>query len=191
MPDRGYGTIWSAARAAFQEPTIERRAAVEIRATGRRLEGYAAVFGQPTEIADFVETVQQGAFARSIAAGADILALVDHDPTKVLARTKAGTLRLIEDARGLRFETSDLPATTAANDVLELVRSGNVGGASFAFRVPAGGERWQGKRRTLTEVDLREVSVVAAWPAYSGTTVSTRARIPPRLARALRALEGL
>jgi HK97 family phage prohead protease len=168
---------------------LERRAALELRATGRKLEGYASVFGQPTKILDFEEIVQRGAFARSIAAGGDILALVDHDPTKVLARTRSGSLKLSEDSRGLHFETADLPGTSWANDALELVRSGNAGGASFAFSVPAGGERWNGTRRTLIEVALREVSVVGAWPAYEGTTVSTRARIPPRLARALRVLE--
>jgi phage head maturation protease len=95
---------------------IERRYGVELRAAGRRLEGYAAVFGQETRIADFVELVAPGAFARSLGAGGDLLALVDHDITKVLARTRAGTLKLAEDSRGLHFETVELPNTTAAND---------------------------------------------------------------------------
>jgi HK97 family phage prohead protease len=168
---------------------LERRAAVELRATGRRLQGYAAVFDQPTRIADFTEVVERGAFAKTLASGTDVLALVDHDATRVLARTKAGTLRLQEDAFGLSFEIADLPNTSAANDILELVRSGNAGGASFAFAVAPGGERWRGSTRTLTEVDLREVSVVAAVPAYTGTTVSARARMPARLALALRVLE--
>jgi uncharacterized protein len=106
----------------------------------------------------------------------------------VLARTKAGSLMLSEDTRGLHFETVDLPNTTAANDILELVRTNNAGGASFAFRTVS--ERWDGKRRTLTEVDLEEVSVVAAHAAYEGTVVHARSRrVPPRLARALRVLE--
>jgi HK97 family phage prohead protease len=157
---------------------IERRAAVEFRASGRKLTGYASVFGQQARIADFTEVVQRGAFAKSIASGNDLLLLVDHDPTRVLARTRAGSLRLSEDTRGLHFETDDLPGTQAANDILELIRTNNHGGASFAFRTVQ--ERWDGKRRNLTEVDLQEVSVVAAWPAYEGTVVSTRAPGCPR-----------
>jgi uncharacterized protein len=165
---------------------LERRAALELRAAGRRLEGYAAVYDVATQIGDFTETVAPGAFARSLAAGADILALADHDATKVLARTKAGTLRLSEDSRGLHFETVDLPLTSFANDTLELVRSGNAGGASFAFRVMDGGERWDGNHRTLLAVDLREISIVSAFPAYDGTIVHTRSRPPLRLALARR-----
>lgn len=172
--------------------TLERRFSVELRATGRRLEGYAAVFDARARIFDFEERVAHGAFARSLAAAGDILALVDHDPAKVLGRTRAGTLRLAEDTRGLHFETGDLPQTSYASDALELVRSGNAGGASFSFRPFEDGEVWDGNVRTLTSVDLREVSVVSAFPAYEGTTVAARARprpSPARLARARRWLE--
>jgi HK97 family phage prohead protease len=108
----------------------------------------------------------------------------------VLARTRAGTLKLSEDARGLRFETADLPHTGAANDILELVRTGNAGGASFAFTVAPGGERWHGQLRELTEIRLHEVSAVAAWPAYSETQIAARSRSTPwRLCAAKRWLE--
>jgi hypothetical protein len=41
--------------------TIERRAlAAELRAKGRRLEGYAAVYGVPAEIRDYTETIAAG-----------------------------------------------------------------------------------------------------------------------------------
>jgi HK97 family phage prohead protease len=77
---------------------LERRAfAAELRAKGRRLEGYAATFGAEARIADFTETIAPGAFASTLAERADILALVDHDPGRVLARTRSGTLRLTED----------------------------------------------------------------------------------------------
>ena len=43
---------------------VERRIApVELRAAGRRLEGYAATFGAEARIADFVETIAPGAFS--------------------------------------------------------------------------------------------------------------------------------
>lgn len=153
---------------------IERRSACELRAVGRTLEGYAAVFGQPARISNFNEIVLPGAFRNSLRANTDILALVDHDPTKVLARTKAGTLELAEDGKGLRFSLT-VPRTTAGDDALELVRTGNAGGMSFAFKAVE--ERWQRQdQRELLRVELHEISVVSAWPAYDGTSVQARAR---------------
>ncbi len=153
--------------------SIERRAAeLEIRAKGRRLEGYAAVFGVRAKVADFDEEIRAGAFAASLAAG-DKLALVDHDATKLLARTRNGSLRLAEDARGLHFEI-DAPSTQLANDVLALAEAGSLGGASFGFIAKR--DEWAGTLRTLHAVDLREISIVSAWPAYPETTVSARSR---------------
>ena len=166
---------------------MELRAATELRAApGRRLEGYAAVFGIPASLPGFSETVAPGAFRSSLVAGRDVVALVDHDPGRLLARTSSGTLRLQEDGRGLAFSIDTAP-TTLGNDVLELVRRGDVGGCSFAFRVPPGGDHWSAKdRRELRAVELVEISIVLAWPAYAGTTVAARARVlgtPAVLAR--------
>ena len=58
---------------------MERRAATELRAAGRRLEGYAAVFNSPARIGSFTESILPGAFRGSLDKRADILALVDHD----------------------------------------------------------------------------------------------------------------
>lgn len=155
--------------------TIEKRAAAETRAEGRKLVGYAAVFDQETRIADFNEVIRRGAFSGSLADGKDKLALVDHDSGKVLARTKSGTLRLHEDERGLKFEI-DLPETSLGRDILALACRGDLGGASFAFTVPDGGEAWNGDRRELRSLTVHEVSVVQSFPAYSGTSVSARSR---------------
>lgn len=150
-------------------------------APGRKLVGYAAVFGQGTRISDFTEVIKPGAFAASLK-GRDILALVDHDPARLLARTKSGTLRLEEDSKGLRFEL-DVPDTTEGRDLLALAERGDLGGMSFGFTVGRSGERWDGKKRELRAVTLHEISVVHAWPAYEGTTVEPRAK-RPRLERA-------
>src|SRR5262245_47672849 len=156
-------------------PTLERRAIVgELRAKGRRLVGYAATFGAEARIGNFTETIAPGAFAATLKERDDILALLDHDPSKVLARTRSGTLRLSEDKQGLAFDL-DVPATTIGNDVLALAERGDIGGASFAFTVKS--DKWDGERRTLEAVELHEVSVVSAWPAYEGTIVQARARV--------------
>ena len=106
---------------------------IELRAIGRRLEGYAAVFDQETRVAGSREIIRSGAFTNTIGVGRDILALANHDATQVLARTKSGTLRLAEDTRGLHFDL-DLPDTTAGRDVLALAERGDLGGMSFGFK---------------------------------------------------------
>jgi HK97 family phage prohead protease len=159
---------------------MERRALqIEVRLAGsnpRKLEGYAAIFDTEARVGDFYERIKPGAFKASLASGADVLALVDHDPSRVLGRTRSGTLRLHEDQRGLAF-TIDAPDTTLGRDILALAQRGDLGGMSFGFKVAKGGEFWSGNRRSLRAVELREISVVSAWPAYSQTRIEARARI--------------
>ena len=165
--------------AQFPDGSEQRAAPIEFRiASGsRRLEGYAAVFATPAQIGGFTESIRAGAFRDSLAGNPDILALVDHDPGRLLGRTKSGTLRLAEDSRGLAFEI-DVPDTQLGNDVLAMAARGDIGGMSFGFRVPAGGDAWNaaGDSRELRSVGLVEISVVHSFPAYSQTTVSARAR---------------
>lgn len=163
--------------------TLERRAAIEWRAVaGRRLEGYVVKYGVETRIGTFVEKVASGAFDASLASGRDVLALVDHDPKALLARTKSGTLHLRSDRDGLHFAI-ELPNTALAGDVLALAERGDLGGMSFGFAVPADGETWRGNTRELVKIDLREISVIHAWPAYPETSVTARA-MTPRVNRA-------
>ena len=154
---------------------IERRhLAGEVRAAGRKLAGYAATFGTPADIEGFVETIRRGAFTDTLDRKNDVLALVDHDPSRLLARTRSGSLRLSEDARGLAFEL-DVPPTTLGNDILAMAERGDLGGMSFGFRVTS--ENWPDKRtRELRAVELLEISIVHAFPAYEGTSVHARNR---------------
>jgi HK97 family phage prohead protease len=156
--------------------TKETRAATDIKAQGRKLTGYAAVFNQRASIGgEFTESIAPGAFRAALASNPDILALVDHDSGKVLARTRSGTLRLSEDAHGLRYEI-DMPETTLGGDLLALATRGDIGGVSFGFTVAPGGEQWEGDHRSLTAVNLYEISIVQSFPAYSGTSVDVRGR---------------
>jgi HK97 family phage prohead protease len=166
----------------------ERRSApLELRALGRRLSGYAATYGVPAKIGTFTEIIKAGAFRNSLSG--DVLALQDHDPSKVLGRTRSGTLRLSEDKRGLHFDL-DLPDTSHGRDVLALAERGDIGGMSFGFE--ALDEKWTNDMRELRAVRLHEISVVSSWPAYEGTIVSIRARtlqvLPLKLAMARRYL---
>lgn len=171
--------------------TLERRFTTELRAAGRRLEGYAATFTATADLGAFRERIAPGAFRNAL--GGDVLALLDHDAGKVLGRTRTGTLELREDDKGLAFAI-DVPDTAAGRDVLALAARGDLGGMSFGFLVPEGGEEWDGTVRTLRSIDLREISVVSAWPAYEGTEIALRAlsrgNSAARRARSLRLAEA-
>lgn len=162
-------------------PSTERRAAFELRAVSGekpRLVGYAAVFDRASRnLGGFVEFVRPGAFKRSLAACADVVALVAHDPRLILGRSLAGTLSLSEDDTGLAFDVA-LPPTSAARDLLVSVARGDVAGASFAFTVPKGGDRWTFAKdglakRELLDVNLLDVTVTGM-PAYPDTSVARR-----------------
>ena len=166
---------------------IERRAGLELRAAdaGRRLEGYIAKWNVEARInGTFTETVRPGAFSASLADGTDILGLMDHDPARRRARTANGTLRRAEDRVG-RACSLDLPDTTCGRDARELARLGSLGGCSFGFTLPAGGDHWpEPDRRELRAITLRECSVVSAWPAYPSTEVHARHQQPRQAAAA-------
>jgi uncharacterized protein len=141
-----------------------------------KISGYAAVFNSRTSIGYwFDEIIAPGAFDKSISAkNADIRALFNHDWHKVLGRTKAKTLTLSEDERGLYFEI-ELPNTSYARDLAESMERGDIDQCSFGFFVDEGKERWdysvEPALRTLEEVELYEVSIVSL-PAYEDTEAS-------------------
>jgi HK97 family phage prohead protease len=163
-------------------PAIERRSiGGEVRAEApaepakpKRVTGYAAVFDSPSEdMGGFIETIKPGAFARTLKT-ADVRALISHQSYPVIGRTKAGTLRLSEDDRGLGFEL-DLPDTGAANDLHAAIERGDIDSMSFGFAVQR--SEWDDSgptpTRRLVEVELYEISFVA-WPAYPATSIALR-----------------
>lgn len=157
----------------------------EIRETsdGMTFEGYAAIFDSPSHPLPFTERIAPGAFIRSLKSRNDIKLLWNHDTGSVLGSTRAGTLRLVEDERGLKVR-AELPNTSAGRDAAELLRRGDVDAMSFGFSVPKGGEEWSadGKERTLREVMLHEVSIVA-FPAYQETAGTATVRALDKVAQ--------
>lgn len=137
------------------------------------IEGYAAVFNSMSEdLGGFREIVAPGAFKGSI--DGDVRAFWNHDANFVLGRTRAGTLILEEDEKGLKVRIK--PPASAAH-FLESMRRGDVDQMSFGFRVLD--DDWTMRDgtplRTLRAVELFEVSPVAI-PAYPATEVAVRAR---------------
>lgn len=152
---------------------------LELRETedGMTFEGYAAIFDSPSEPLPFIERIKRGAFNRSLTkARNDIKLLWNHETSSVLGSTRAGTLKLYEDERGLKV-TATLPNTTQGRDAAVLLKRGDVDSMSFGFSVPAGGDSWNedGSERVLKSVRLHEVSIVA-FPAYTSTAGTTSVR---------------
>ena len=137
--------------------------------------GYAAKFGvRSDDIGGFVEQIAPTAFTKTVTE-ADVRALRDHDPSRLLGRTGAGTLRLFGDSVGLRYEI-DLPDTQEGRDTALLLERGDLFGSSFGFRTIS--DSWAQTEtgfplRTLTEVALRDVGPVT-FPAYAATEAALR-----------------
>jgi HK97 family phage prohead protease len=143
-----------------------------------KIGGYAAVFNSTTLIrsfwGDFYERVAPGAFTNALVTS-DVRALFNHDPNLVLGRMKAGTLTLVEDEKGLRYEVTP-PNAQWAQDLLETLRRGDVDQSSFGFTVKF--DRWDEINgmdvRTILEIEcLYDVSPVT-YPAYEETEAGLR-----------------
>jgi uncharacterized protein len=148
----------------------------------RTIQGYASVFNSLSQDIgggkrELREIIRPGAFAPLLARGVDVRGLIDHDPSKILGRTKSGTLRLEEDSRGLRFEI-DPPDTQTARDLMCSLQRGDVDGASFAFTVAPGGESFRSEngcyiREIRAMGSLEDVSVVT-YPVYPASEAALR-----------------
>lgn len=141
------------------------------------LVGYAAVFNSPSEdFGGWSERIDPHAFDRTLSTNPDVRCLVEHDPARIVGRTKSKTLRVRTDSTGLRFEC-DLPDTSVARDLITSIQRGDLDSCSFGFVTNK--ESWEEDRqtntaiRTLLDVDLLDTSVVA-YPAYPATSAAVR-----------------
>jgi uncharacterized protein len=143
-------------------------------ASTRTVVGYAAVFNSQADIYGcWTEVIAPGSFERSLREN-DVVALYHHDGGRVLGRKSAETLRIREDAKGLAVEI-DLPDTSDGRDLAVLIERGDVSGMSFGFitRKQEWDETVDPPKRTILDVDLREVTITA-FPAYADTEVGLR-----------------
>ena len=137
---------------------------------GNTIRGYAAVYNSDSEwMGGFYEQIATGAFDDVL--DNDTRAYFNHDENLLLGRVSSGTLRIGTDARGLYYEV-DLPNTSYANDLVELMKRGDVNQSSFAFLIER--DRWEerdGKTYRIIEKVSRllDVSPVSQ-PAYESAT---------------------
>lgn len=105
---------------------------IEQSSTGFHFEGHACTFDEPADLGFATESIDRGAFRKVLQQGDNVPFTLEHDPTRVLATTRSGTLRLSEDAKGLKVE-ADVPDTSLARDLVTQVKAGIVHGMSFGF----------------------------------------------------------
>lgn len=146
------------------------------------LKGYAVRYNTLSQdLGGFRERIKPHAFARSLSNGPDVLALAQHDNTKVLGRRSAGTLSVEDDAYGIKVSIEP-PNTTFGNDIVESVRRKDISGMSFGF-ISKDDEFLQENGqvvREVTDADLHEVSIVTS-PAYLQSRISVRSETLAKL----------
>jgi HK97 family phage prohead protease len=160
-------------------------AEIELRSDGDglTLAGYAAVFNSLSEdLGGFREIIRPGAFRDTIAAGADVRLLINHDGMP-LARTASGTLQLSEDSRGLRISAKLDGTDPDVQRLAPKIRRGDMSQMSFGFITKRDLWRQEGDTqiRELHQVDLYDVSPVT-YPAYKATEIALRSRDAARKA---------
>jgi len=147
--------------------------------TGRKLSGYAAVYGQDSrEIVEagrrFTERIAPGAFNETLRAGGDVKLFINHRTDEIpLARTKSGTLKLRSDRNGLAFD-AELPETARADELrVALERGDMTGEMSFGFFVVEDSWNKDRSERLVKRAHLVEISAVTD-AAYPQTNSSLR-----------------
>lgn len=141
-----------------------------------QLVGYAALFNSPSKnLGGFVEVIAPGAFDRALREKQVVRFTFNHSLDAVLARSDNGTLSLAADEKGLKFAAQLNKNIQQHRDLFEACKAGLYDEMSFAFVAPPYGQQWSpdGTQRTLLDVDLCDVSLVAT-PAYAGTSAAAR-----------------
>ena len=151
---------------------------VEVRSDDgeNRISGYAAVFHRLSEnLGGFREKILPNAFDNVL--NDDVRALINHQSSLILGRTKADTLQLSVDDKGLHYRI-DPPDTQYARDLIASIRRGDITQSSFAFQVED--DNWNEDddgRLIRTIKSFKKLFDIApvTYPAYSDTTVAARA----------------
>lgn len=149
----------------------------------RIVEGKAISFNQPSNnLGGFVEYIHPEAITQELVNNSDVIAKFNHNDDRVLARWNKGNGSLILDLRedGLYY-MFEAPNTTDGNDLLELLKRGDISQSSFAFRLSSDADAEKWVRNDNGEIErhiyriggLYDVSPVFT-PAYDSTSCLTR-----------------
>lgn len=154
---------------------------IEIRSAGEiHVSGYVNAVERDSKIlpaemsrgapGPFVEKVRAGAFKRAISRNPNVRLLFNHE--REIGSVGGGSLTLREDNIGLYAK-----AVITDTEVIAAAKNGELRGWSFGFSGAV--DSWEQykdgiQRRTLTDFQLGEVSILTKTPAYNGTSVELR-----------------
>lgn len=160
---------------------------ITIRSDSVEIEGYVNAVGRDSRrMSDeygngFVEQMQPGVFALALSKNAEVEMLLNHKADRVIGKT-GENLELEEDSIGLHAR-----ATVTDPEVIQLARDGKLVGWSFGFYTLDSRTAYDYdthvERSIVTEIDLREVSIIddTMLPVYAGTSVHARAQEKDKL----------
>lgn len=154
----------------------------------RTIEGYAVVFEKESRVMFdmqkkrfFVEVIKRGAVTEDDLKNWDVKALMEHDKSRLLARSfnGSGTLQLSVDNYGVKYRF-EAPKTVEGDNAVEMIRRKDIFGSSFSFT--ANEKENVSYRKKEDGILLREVSRLnrmydvspVSDPAYFGTDVNVR-----------------
>lgn len=145
--------------------------ALEIRAAGEdgSVEGYGSVFGVRD---NYDDVIASGAFLGSLkahkAAGTMPAMLWQHDPSEPIGIWTD----MVEDAKGLKIVGKLALDTVRGKEAQALLKMGALNGLSIGFMSKQWAYDRETEVRTLTEIDLWEVSLVT-FPANQKARVTS------------------
>lgn len=144
----------------------------------RTLEGYASVTEVSYDMWDwygpYTEVISRGAFAKTLAEGADVAYLLNHGGM-TLARTKSGTLDLVEDETGLFTVARVDTRVSVVRDMVVQIERGDLSEMSFAFMIIRGKWSPDYSEYRIDEVSLQKGDVsVVNYGASPTTSVGLR-----------------
>ena len=132
-------------------------------------EGYGSTFYD----VDFQgDAVLPGAFTKSLGERWPVC-LFGHSQQQVIGKW----VECREDSRGLFVKAKLNLDVLRAREVFSMLKSGDVGGLSIGFDVPAGGREQRGLVTCLKAVDLFEVSVVAIAANANARVTAVKAHV--------------
>lgn len=150
---------------------------IEIRSDSIKLSGYVNAVERRSAVlpqrvcrdapGDFVEVIRSGTFGESLKRNPDVALRFNHE------RTVADSVELREDNIGLHAE-----ATVSDAEIVQAAREHKLTGWSFGFTNPL--DEWSEPddkgiyTRSISGLELVEVSILTKRPAYPATSVEVR-----------------
>lgn len=165
---------------------------LELKATAQgRIEGLASPFGGEPDA--YGDVIAPGAFSESLARHRAERTpppmLWSHDTSRPVGRWG----EIAETSEGLRVVGQLNLATVAGRDAYEHLQAGDITGLSIGFVVPPGGASLNRENgiRTLTQITLHEVSIVAIPAARTARITGVKSLAGPDELRELLRWHGL